>query len=129
MYEYKKKKIILDFLSNNKTFSNGESYNYYKDLIIALEKTNIPKKQYPMLVTYLYAIGYIKIFEQHKEILNGNEQIKISNLGRLYVNSRKNILSKFYFWLQQDKGWGNMKWFAGMLIGFFIGWALHWIAH
>jgi hypothetical protein len=83
-YEEKLDKA-LRFLSDNS--AKGESYNRYNELRDHLKTIQeIEENEYPMIAIHLIDDGYVRMFEPHTDILNGNEQIKIKYKGYIFIN-------------------------------------------
>lgn len=120
MYDYKKHRIILKYLNND--LSKGDSYNRYSDIESELKKyKDFPPHQYKMVVTYLKGKGYIDIYESHGKIDYGTEQVKITDLGRRYVESRKNIITQFFFWAKRNDNYWKV---VNPILGFITGYLL-----
>lgn len=120
MKDYEKKILILEYLNNN--LAKGDSYNRFTDLENHLKTHNsFPENQRKMITTSLIKKGFIELYDSHGKIDFGNEQIKISDTGRIYVESRRTVYSRFMFWAKQnDNYWKIINPIIGFVSGFIV---------
>jgi len=122
MKGYKERRLILIYL-NSSEFSSDDSFNRYPKLkSYILTVKNFKVSRLKLIVSELIAKGYIEKYidvnEQGSTIVFENEQIRISNYGRKYAESRRNYFSQFMFWVNtSDKVWTIIPTILAFMLG------------